>query len=162
MLGLLIFSYSAKAQTSACVIPAPNVGCTPPATFDQSRVVTGDVTWASLGLGSADNVTQTIRITGTGKVRVESINLILKSSNAVIYIDGVELIVENGNLQMDASGSRFLMTNGILRTSGNYQQTTNTITCITSSTVDIGEEIAGVQFAPGNVGTSANFQNDGG
>ena len=109
------------------------------------------------------NITQKIRITGTGKVTVPNGNVILKSGTAVLNIVGAEFVVNNGNLQLDVAGSKFLMTNGKLRTFGNFQQTGNTVECITGSIVEIGDELAGGTFnTTGNTSSSADWQNDGG
>lgn len=143
-------------------VPSPASECTPPALWDFDKTINGQVDWNSLGLGSPENVTSRIRLQGTGTVIIENNNLILKSSNAILYVSGVELIVKNGNIQLESSGSRFLMEEGVLRTSGNFQQKPFTIVCIEGSIVDIGEEEAGVDFVPGVKSTSADFQNDGG
>jgi len=156
-----IFSnFTLNAQTSC---PAPNAACTPPTSWDKDVVVSGNTTWSALGLGDNENVTTKIRITGTGKVVVPNGNLLLKSSTAVIFVDGVELVVNAGNLGLDNTGSRFLMNNGTLRTFGNFQQTSGTVICITGSTIEIGDELAGGTFnTTGNPSSSANWQNDGG
>jgi hypothetical protein len=159
---LFLLAQMANAEAQSCTPPAPEEECTPPSTWTHDIVVNSSVTWASLGIGDADNVTEQIRITGTGKVTVQSVSLMLKSSSAVVYIDGPELVIENGNLQVDEAGARFLMTNGILRTYGNIQQQPNSVICIIGSIVDCGEEEAGVDFVPGQPSTSADFQNDGG
>ena len=154
--------FSSFAQV--CNIPAPAAECTPPTTWNHDKVVNTSVTWASLGIGSADNVTQKIRISGTGTVTVKDVNLILKSSSAVVYLDGITFVVENGNIQLDASGSRFLMDGGALRTYGNFQQSSvgATVVCIEGTAIDIGEEQNGPEFVPGQASTSADWQNDNG
>ncbi|MEK7831964.1 MAG: SdrD B-like domain-containing protein, partial [Acidobacteriota bacterium] len=144
-----------------CTPPAAAPECTPPTTWNVDKVVTGTQDWQSLTGVSADNVTNKIRLTGSGTVIVNNKDLLLKSSGAVVFVNGPTLIVNNGNLKTEVAGARFIMTNGTLRTYGNFQQSPNSVVCITNSTVDIGEEQAGVNFTS-QTSTSADFQNDGG
>ncbi len=152
---------STNESYAQCSDPAPESVCTPPSSFDKDVVASGTVTWSSLGLGSSDNVTSKIRISGTGTVRVPSGDLLLKSSNAVVFIDGPTLVLENGNLQLDNSGSTYIQHGGALQTYGNFQQTTNSYICIIGTQIEIGEEMAGTNFTSESY-TSANWQNDGG
>ncbi len=146
---------------SVCTPPAAAPECTPPTTWDVDVTATGTVDFQSLTGVNPNNVTQKIRIRGTGTVIVNNSDLLLKSSGAVVYVEGAGLYTNNGNLKTEAAGARFLMVNGTLRTSANFQQSPNSVVCITNSTVDIGEEQIGVNFTP-NLSTSADFQNDGG
>lgn len=147
--------------SAQCSDPSPESVCTPPSSWDSDVVATGTVTWSSLSLGSADNVTSKIRISGTGTVRITSGDLLLKSSNAVVFIDGPTLVLENGNIQLDNSGSTYLQHGGALQTYGNFQQTTDSYICIIGTQIEIGEEAAGTNFTTESY-TSANWQNDGG
>lgn len=161
LISVLAFSHF-SARGVSCIPPPPAAECTPPTIWNVDVVATGNVDWQNLTGIVADNVNQKIRITGTGTVTVNNKNLILKTSNAVVFIDGPTLILNNGNLQLDASGSRYIQHGGVLRTYGNFQQTTNSVVCIIGTVVDIGEEQAGENFVHGASSTSANFQNDGG
>jgi uncharacterized repeat protein (TIGR01451 family) len=166
LLFLFFFTPSVlTAQSSLCTPapPAPHALCTPPLTFDVSVVATGTNDWQTLTGVSPDNVTQKIKITGSGTVIVPNTDLLLKSANAVIYLDGPTLIVNNGNLQLTTTGSRFIMNGGKLQTFGNFQQTIETVVCITGTKVEVGEEEAdGLFNTTGNTKSAANWQNDGG
>ncbi|MBX2893186.1 MAG: hypothetical protein KF734_19905, partial [Saprospiraceae bacterium] len=152
-----------------CGPPAPDAQCTPPATFDYDVVANGTINWtALLPAVSPNNVTQKIRITGTGIVNVENSDLLLKSSNAVLVVDGPELRIRNGNFKLETAGSRAIFNNAILRVSGSTQLSGSiavmpqTSLCMTNCIVEIGDEQAGGYFSAGGVSTSADFQNDGG
>ena len=161
-LFIAVFSLFDVQLSAQCSAPAPEAGCDiSGVNWDSDVVATGNVTWNSLGIGSADNVVNKIRISGTGTVTVTGTNLLLKSSGAIVFIDGPTLILDNGNLSLDASGARYIQHGGALRTFANFQQTGNTVVCITDTDIEIGEEEAGTNFTVENF-TSANWINDGG
>ncbi|NJN33162.1 MAG: hypothetical protein HC817_01830 [Saprospiraceae bacterium] len=163
LFGAFLTPSVSKAQSNLCMPPAPHALCTPPSTFDVSVVATGTHDWQALTGVSPDNVTKRIRITGSGKVVVPNTDLLLTSANAVIYLDGPTLVVNNGNLQLTTTGSRFIMNGGKLQTFGNFQQTSETVVCLTGTKVEIGEEQAdGLFNTTGNNNSAANWQNDGG
>jgi len=147
-----------------CLEPVMATQCIPPTSgYDYDVNIMGFQLWHHVIGMAADNITGKIRITGDGTLIVPNPNLILNSSNAIVYIDGPELIVNNGNLQLPAAGAKFIMKNGVLRTYGNVQQSPGTFVCITDSEMEIGDEEVNGQFqTTGNNSTSANFQNDGG
>jgi hypothetical protein len=60
-------------------------------------VATGTNDWQTLTGVTPDNVTQKIKITGSGTVVVPNTDLLLTAADAVIYLDGPTLIVNNGN-----------------------------------------------------------------
>jgi hypothetical protein len=145
-----------------CAAIAPHSTCTPPAGWDKNLVANGNVDWQSLTGVSADNVTNKIRISGTGTVTINNMSLKLTSASAVVFIDGPELIINNGNVEIEASGARYIQNGGALFTQGNFNQKSNTSVCISNALVNIGEEQSGRNFVSGASSTSANFQNDGG
>lgn len=144
-----------------CTPPTMNAICTPPTSFNVNVVATGIKTFQSLTGTSPSNVTNKIKITGTGTVVVNGEDLALKSAGAVVYLEGPTLIVL-GNLKVESSGARFIMVGGALKTSQNIQQISSTGICITNASVDVGEEEAGSEFYSQASHTSADFQNDGG
>ena len=97
--ALILLSPLTKIYSQVCTEPVPVTECTPPTVWDKDVVASGSAEWNSLGLGSSANVTQKIRIFGTGTVIVPNGDLILKSGSAVLFIDGPTLVVKNGNLK---------------------------------------------------------------
>ncbi|MCE7926873.1 MAG: hypothetical protein DYG98_27880, partial [Haliscomenobacteraceae bacterium CHB4] len=152
-----------------CGPPDPDAQCTPPATFDYDVVATGTVNWTTLlPAVTPSNVTQKIRITGTGTVNVENSDLLLKSATAVLVVDGPTLQVRKGNFKLETAGSSAIFNNAVLRVSGNTQLTGSiavmpqTSLCMFNCTVEIGDEIADGYFSSDNTSSSSDFQNDGG
>jgi hypothetical protein len=144
-----------------CTPPAVDAICTPPVSYNVNVVSTGIKTFQSLTGISPSNITNKIKITGSGTVVVNGQDLALMSSNAVLHIEGPTLVVL-GNFKLESPGARFIMVGGALRTSHNIQQTANTGICISTASVEVGEEEAGSDFYSQANFTSADFQNDGG
>ena len=144
-----------------CTPPAVDAICTPPVSYNVNVVSTGIKTFQSLTGISPSNITNKIKITGSGTVVVNGQDLALMSSNAVLHIEGPTLVVL-GNFKLESPGARFIMAGGALRTSHNIQQTANTGICISTASVEVGEEEAGSDFYSQANFTSADFQNDGG
>lgn len=144
-----------------CELPPCPDECTIPSNPDINVVANGVTTWQALVGTNPENITNRIRISGSGTVIVDNQNLLLKSSNAVLVIEDATLIVR-GNVGLDAASSKFIMQNGFLMVSGNFEQVSNSVVCISNSTVEVGEEEGGTNFMPGTSSTSSDFQNDGG
>ncbi len=144
-----------------CTPPAVDAICTPPASFNVNVVATGIKTFQSLTGVSASNITNRIKITGSGTVVVNHEDLVLNSSSAVLQIDGPTLIVL-GSIKVETAGARFIQTSGTLRTVRDVRQYSNTGVCISNTTVEIGEEKAGSEFYSLADCSAASFINDGG
>lgn len=162
---LLSFNSLLFAQTP----PDPGTQCDPPAMFDHDVVAVGTVNWTTLlPAVSPNNVTQKVRITGTGTVNVENSDLLLKAAGAVLVVDGLTLQVRNGNFKLETAGARAIFTDAVLRVSGNTSVTGSiavmpqTSLCMTNCEVEIGDEEANGYFSSGGNSTSADFQNEGG
>lgn len=144
-----------------CTPPPVDAICTPPATFNVNVVATGIKTFQSLTGVSPSNITNKIKITGTGTVVVNHEDLVLKSATAVLQIDGPTLIVL-GAIKVETAGARFIQTSGTLRTVRDVRQYANTGICISNTSVEIGEEKAGTEFYSQADCSAASFINDGG
>ncbi len=167
-----VLSQPAALVTACDAPPAPDPACTPPSSYDVDINLTGGtLIWneSHPQLGDCQDFKAVARITGCGTVLIpNSLNLQFKSSGATLVIDGPDLIVNGGSLQLDESGSKFLMNGGALRIFGNFQQTGNTVQCITGTSIEVGEESASEGFTEGkfnsssNTQSASNWQNDGG
>ncbi len=157
-------SIVANITQSFCITcPEPQAACTPPTTWDHDKLINGTVSWSSLNIGDPSNITQKIKLSGSGKVVVMNNNVLLTSSNGVLFIEGIEFIVDNGNLALTESGARFILHNGSLKTFGNFEQVSNSGICIRNSEIEIGDEMDGVVFnSGGNPSSTASWINDGG
>ena len=107
------------------------------------------------------NITNKIKITGSGTVVVNHSDIVLNNSAAVLHIDGPTLIVL-GKIRVEAAGARFIQTSGSLRTVRDVTQLANTGICISNTSVEIGEEAAGSEFYGQAACSAACVQNTGG
>ncbi len=144
-----------------CTPPPVDAICTPAASYNVNVVATGIKTFESLTGMVPSNITNKIKITGSGTVVVNHSDIVLNSSTAVLHIDGPTLIVL-GKIRVEAAGARFIQTSGALRTVRDVTQLANTGVCISNTSIEIGEEAAGSEFYGQAACSAASFQNAGG
>jgi len=152
---------------SQCTIPSANSSTSPPSSFDYETKADGPwnatATWTGGNKPSTTLSGKNVKI--THDVYVNNSNIILESAS-IIYVLNGQLTLKNGNLQLlDGSGEKFLAVHSTIETSGNIQQTSNTVFCANNVILyvgDKGDASGSPLFASGSTTTSADFQNDGG
>ena len=141
-------------------VPNPYSQCSQPTNgYFQDVTINGHVNWSSIFSQNPSNVTQMIRVKGSGSVTIP--NGDLKIGPTLLVMDGVDLVVKNGNIIME-DWACAIFKNATVQSKGNFDCKKNTFLCMIDCTVEIGDELANGLFNNSGNSTSANFTNDGG
>ncbi len=141
-------------------VPNPYTQCSQPTSgYAQDVTINGSVDWSSIFTQSPGNVTQKIRVKGSGTVTVSGSNL--KIGATVFVVDGVTLVIDGGDLILDP-GAVAIFANATVRVKGSLTGATGSYLCMTDCAAEIGDELADGLFNNSGSSTIGHFTSNSG